>query len=461
MKRSFKLRLFISMMCIACFIILGNRLIANAMVKRQSTATLHMQMQNGIQMCADKITDRDLFLGCYKNFSKGRLVRSLSEEFVLCQKGIAISPKGEDPPCSAAGSDSAFWATSKFVNNEQVQGVIKEMNGRTWHAVRLTRQQDTQIFLNDVSLQNYLSDIWQLRDDNLIFVLPIVLVLLVVATLILIRFAMAPIESLQAALKRVNTKNLGKSEPITSSYKEFQVFVAVYDDLCKRLDASFTKAKRFSSDAAHELRTPLAILRGNAEQLIGELSVGSKAQIHARKIADEIERLIKMSEDLLLLSKADAQLITQDLKGFDLSSFMNQLAQDSSNYQPSLKVKKLIEPDIVWKCNQRLAQQLIHNLYTNAVKYNSPNGWIQFSLRRDGEELEVSLENTAINVAEDLPQKAFDRFYRGNLDRNRHIDGLGLGLSICHEIATLHRGTLAMEVTPNQTVIVRFRAPLA
>ena len=461
MKRSFKLRLFIAMMCIACLIIFSNRLIAHALVKRQITATLHLQMQTGIQMCAYTINHRDLFLGCYRTFANERLIRNLSDEIVLCQKGISINPIEQDPPCLKVKSGSDFWAVPMFVNDKQVQGVISTLNGNTWHAVRLTGHPETQLFLNEESLESYFEDIWKLRDDNLIFILPVLLALLVVATLILIRFAMVPIESLQAALKRVDTRNPGKSNPITSPYKEFQDFVAVYDDLCRRLDASFIKAKRFSSDAAHELRTPLAILRGNAEQLLGKLPDGSEAQIHARKIADEIERLIDMSEDLLLLSKADANLMTHDLDEFDIGSFLNQLARNSSNYHPNVAVKKSIESPLIWRCNQRLAQQLIHNLYTNAVKYNIPKGWIHFSLRRDGDVLELSLENTATAVPDDLPQKAFDRFYRGDLHRNQDIDGLGLGLSICHEIATLHQGSLVMEITPHQTVIVRFRAPLA
>ena len=461
MKRSFKLRLFLVMMCIAGVVLVVNRLIATTLVKQQTETTLHLQMQTGIQMCSYTINHRDLFLGCYRTFANERLIRNLSDEFVLCQEGISINPLEQDPPCSTAQSDSAFWAVPMFVNDKQVQGVISTLNGSTWHAVRLTDHPETQLFLNEVSLRGYLHDIWKIRDDTLIFVAPILLALLIGATLIQIRFAMTPIESLQAALKRVNTRNLGKSDPITSPYREFQDFVAVYDDLCRRLDASFIKAKRFSSDAAHELRTPLAILRGNAEQLLGKLPDGSEAQIHARKIADEIERLIDMSEDLLLLSKADANLMTHDLDEFDIGSFLNQLARNSSNYHPNVAVKKSIESPLIWRCNQRLAQQLIHNLYTNAVKYNIPKGWIQFSLRRDGDVLELSLENTATAVPDDLPQKAFDRFYRGDLHRNRDIDGLGLGLSICHEIATLHQGSLVMEVTPHQTVIVRFRAPLA
>jgi signal transduction histidine kinase len=96
--------------------------------------------------------------------------------------------------------------------------------------------------------------------------------------------------------------NLKKAHLNPSYYKEFQGFVAVYDDLVNRLNASFIKAQRFSADAAHELRTPLTILRGTAERLKVSHPDGSSPQIEASKMADEIERLIDLSEKLLLLS---------------------------------------------------------------------------------------------------------------------------------------------------------------
>jgi signal transduction histidine kinase len=271
---------------------------------------------------------------------------------------------------------------------------------------------------------------------------------------------MHPVESLQAEMAMLSMGKLKKNHLIQAYYREFQGFVTVYDDLVDRLNASFIKVQRFSADAAHELRTPLTILRGKAERLKASHPDGSDPQIEASKMAEEIERLIDLSEKLLLLSRADAKAIGHDMGDFDLSTFVQQLAEDSLSYHPQIKVTENIEPALIWHCDPSLARQLVHNLYTNAVKYNLPQGWIQFNLHRDGHYLELSLENPTTSIPEDLSLKAFDRFYRGDAARSRHIDGLGLGLSICQEIALVHQGTLSLEVTPQQTVNARLRAPL-
>jgi two-component system sensor histidine kinase MtrB len=94
------------------------------------------------------------------------------------------------------------------------------------------------------------------------------------------------------------------------------------------------------------------------------------------------------------------------------------------------------------------------------VNYNQPNGWIHFALKKSGDSFVLIIENPTTDIPSDLLSHAFDRFYRGDASHARQVDGLGLGLSICAEIAKLHLGTLALEVGPQNTVVVTLNAPL-
>jgi two-component system sensor histidine kinase BaeS len=108
-----------------------------------------------------------------------------------------------------------------------------------------------------------------------------------------------------------------------------------------------------------------------------------------------------------------------------------------------------------------LAKQLIHNLYTNAVKYNILHGLIAFKLQRSQGDFELCITNTSFAVSPEMATRVFHRFFRGDASRNRQIDGLGLGLSICLEIAKAHQGALTFEVANEDLVTLTLRAPLA
>jgi len=187
--------------------------------------------------------------------------------------------------------------------------------------------------------------------------------------------------------------------------------------------------------------------------------VGSNLQIRLRDMADEIDRLIGMSEKLLLLSRADANAMDDSRTEWELSQFMDELADESTSYHPHLTIRKSIAPGVTWCCNRGLAQQLIHNLYSNAVKYNIPHGWLGISLQSTYSGLEVRFENPAQHIPLDLSEKGFDRFYRGDVARAKSIEGMGLGLSICKEIADFHQCLLVLEVTGMSTVILRLTIP--
>jgi signal transduction histidine kinase len=183
-------------------------------------------------------------------------------------------------------------------------------------------------------------------------------------------------------------------------------------------------------------------------------------------MGDEVERLIDITEKLLLLSRADANSLGRTFSVENLSDMVQQLiAHDPDEDQDQLALPftltHAIEPQVFWSCDQTLAKLLIHNLFENAQKYNFNQGWIHVSLKREGAEFRLSIENSSMNIAADLEARAFDRFYRGDASHARQIDGLGLGLSICSEIAKVHQASLILSVTEKKSVLLTLIGPLS
>ena len=462
MNRSLRLRLFLIIMVMATVLILVSRSFAQYKSKQEMRDQLHADLENSLVVCKPYSNNAEDFGQCHGRTFKNNLYNRFVGEATVCLNGSPINRAMSAAHCTLLSENSAFWTSPNLSQDPLIQLVTNTITGNgVWTAARLKANHDIQIMLSEQSFMAFMVMLWKVRDNQLPLFIPLVGVLVFIMAHILVKATLDPFNALKASLNSLKPENLESIGSVQTQYKEFEEFAAVYDRLCRRLNKSFIRARRFSSDAAHELRTPFSILRGHAERLIAEAPDGSALQQRIRKMADEIERLIDMSEKLLLLSRADAESLSQDRAVFNLSQFFSQLAQESDSYHPSLSVTQSIQSDLVWSCNQSLIQQLVHNLYTNAVKYNIPNGWIQFSLHRDGDFLELSIENPTPSVPEDLTQKAFDRFYRGDAARNRRIDGMGLGLSICEEIAILHQGTVTLKVTDAQTVVVVFRAPLS
>jgi signal transduction histidine kinase len=190
------------------------------------------------------------------------------------------------------------------------------------------------------------------------------------------------------------------------------------------------------------------------------LPSGTPGQIRLRLMGAEIERLLEITEKLLLLSRADSDSLKLDMEPINLSEVVSQMVEDAQNFQSNLSITSTIDPQIVWRCDKNLIYQLIHNLYVNAVNYNLPTGWIDFHLTQNNGSLEFSISNPTQEVVEDLSGRAFERFYRGDSAHTRHVDGHGLGLSLCIEIMHLHHGRISLTVNEDKTVRVTVTAPL-
>ncbi|CAK0759919.1 Histidine kinase [Gammaproteobacteria bacterium] len=275
---------------------------------------------------------------------------------------------------------------------------------------------------------------------------PVALFLISLGAWFFSKRALRPIEKLTAATQRVTASGLDQRIAITGNDREFAELITVFNGMLERLERSFQQSRRFSADAAHELKTPLAILQGQLERAIHYADEGSATQAELTSILDEVRRLSMISRKLLLLSQADAGQLQLQREFFSLSEALDNLVEDTRMLAPHLQVSAEIQPNITIIADRPLLHQILHNLISNAIKYNIDNGSIHFLVRTFSGQVEIGVINSSLGIPLDERDRIFDRFYRATQADGRKIDGVGLGLALSREIARAHGGDLSFKV---------------
>jgi heavy metal sensor kinase len=290
--------------------------------------------------------------------------------------------------------------------------------------------------------------------------MPLALVLISLGAWIFSTRAMRPLRKLIAAAQQVSARKLDQRIPYQGEDREFTALIDVFNAMLERLERSFNQAQRFSVDAAHELKTPLAIVQGQLERSIAMAEAGSSMQSDLSSVLDEVRRLSTISRKLLLLSQADAGRLNVHREPFDLSKVLVELIEDIHMLAPHLRVTSNIQSEIIVHADSDLLRQILHNLVSNSIKYNVADGWIRISLEASRIWAGVSIINPSSEIPLAERDRLFERFFRADLARNRRIDGVGLGLSVSREIARAHGGDIACTVNDHGTVEFTLRLPL-
>jgi signal transduction histidine kinase len=257
--------------------------------------------------------------------------------------------------------------------------------------------------------------------------------------------ALAPIDKLARATRSVTAGGLDQRIPSKGEDREFVQLIEVFNRMLGRLERSFQQAHRFTADAAHELKTPLAIVQGQLERAIHQADDGSTMQAALTSILDEVRRLSVISRKLLLLSQADAGHLAILREPVDLSKMLEELLEDSRMLAPHLQIDADIQPGLLIQADGSLLRQLLHNLISNAIKYNVEGGWIRIASARWSHNVEVLVGNASTGISQANRAKLFERFFRADQAHSRQVEGVGLGLSVSREIARAHGGDLTLK----------------
>ena len=278
-----------------------------------------------------------------------------------------------------------------------------------------------------------------------LFSIPVVLLLVAGGAWVISRSILYPIGRLTMAIRNVTVQGLDRRVPVGSTDIEFVELIFVFNQMLERLERSFKQASRFSGDAAHELKTPLAILQGELERALHQVESGSEVQQTMSKLLDEVCRLSEITRKLLLLSLADAGRMGLNLVEVNLSALLSEIAEDMELLAPHLDVQMAIAPNLSIKGDRDLLVQVLQNMVGNAIKYNLPKGWLRLQANCQGKRVIVKIVNSSHDISLRERDRIFERFHRGDTTQIQKIEGSGLGLSLAREIARAHGGDIKLD----------------
>jgi two-component system, OmpR family, heavy metal sensor histidine kinase CusS len=266
--------------------------------------------------------------------------------------------------------------------------------------------------------------------------------------------SLAPVQQLAGKISSLSLAKPNERLTAAGADSEFHGLIAAWNDMLERLERSYRQATRFSADASHELKTPLAVMRATVERGLTQCADGSHEQRTYAGLLDELDQLQVIIESLLLLSRADAGLLATSRETLDFSTWLQPLLEDAGLMaeERGITVDAVITEGIRVQADPVLLTRAVHNLLRNAVAYNHDSGEILADLSREGEFAVLRISNTGQPIADEERAQIFDRFKRGaNAGGTGQGLGLGIGLSLAKEIALAHGGSLTLDDAPGLT----------
>ncbi len=256
--------------------------------------------------------------------------------------------------------------------------------------------------------------------------------------------ALGPVAEIRQAAARIGPRNLNERLPVPPADDEIAGLITVLNTAFERLQRSFEQSIRFSADASHHLKTPLAVMRAGVEELLTDPKATTTQQERANVLLDQVRHLTSVSENLLLLARADAGRLELRRTKFDFREVLDGACDDAKTLgEPQdISVDTNIDGDLTIVADHFSVELIVQNLVDNAIKYNHRGGAIRMNAKRLNGNIEFRIANTSEPIPPERAKSIFERFYRARGDQR--IGGQGLGLSIASELAIAHGGELSL-----------------
>jgi heavy metal sensor kinase len=276
----------------------------------------------------------------------------------------------------------------------------------------------------------------------LLLALPLLVALAGIGGFLLAARSLAPLSWMAEQARHISGSNLHMRLKVGNAAEELAALSASFNELLGRLDQTFESMRRFVADASHELRTPISVIRGEADVALSRDRSAAEYRESLAVVLDESRRLSRLVDDLLNLARADSGHVKLRVEDF----YLNDLLADCCRSMQSLARERNIEltcrcaADTAFRGDEELLRRLVLNLLDNAVRYSPSGGQVSATLDAEGPHLRIRISDTGNGIPASAIPHIFDRFYRADTARSRQDGGFGLGLAIVKWIAESHNG---------------------
>jgi two-component system heavy metal sensor histidine kinase CusS len=278
------------------------------------------------------------------------------------------------------------------------------------------------------------------------------------------RQGIRPVEEMASTARRISSSNFRERIRPEGYPFELASLAATFNDMLDRLEESFERISRFSADIAHDLRTPVNNIRGEAEVALARARTAEEYRDVLGSCLEEAVRLSNLIGDLLFLARAESPLALLNRERTDVAQLLTRVREyyeaSAADAGVSLTSTSPLEP-ILAAVDQSLMQRALSNLVSNAVAHTPSGGSILMNVKRNLSDLHIEVSDTGIGIPPDALPRVFDRFFRVDASRSQTFGGTGLGLAIVQSIVSLHGGNVQITSKRGEGTRVTLRLPAA
>ena len=276
------------------------------------------------------------------------------------------------------------------------------------------------------------------------------------------RHGVRPVEAIAESMRSIRSTTLDTRVDPKGYPSELRSLAQTFNELLDRLEDAFARLSRFSSDIAHELRTPVSNLRGEVEVALAKTRTAEEYREVLVSSLEECQRLTRLIDSLLFLARAESPRTEIRRETLDIKRELESIEEfyEAAAHEAGITLSAEVPAGITAALDRTLIQRAVANLVENAMAHTPPGGSIRLDASMDSRDLRIRVADTGAGIPQEHMPRVFDRFYRVDPARSKKSGGLGLGLAIVKTVAALHGGRVEVESEVGRGTAVSLALPV-